>query len=342
MGGATAGRSSGAGWDRRVERGGGAGPPGGVGRRGGPPEAVVSGWVECVPNFSEGRDEGVLRAIEAAFTSVAGAHLLDVHADASHHRSVFTVAGTLGAVSEAAFRAVRVAVERIDLTQHTGEHPRMGAADVVPLVPLDGVTVQECVDVATQLAERIGAELDVPVFLYGTAATAEERRLLPNLRRGEFEGLRTTLGRTVAQTTDYGPNRIHPTAGATAVGVRSFLVAYNVFLESGDRSLAERIARQVRTSSGGPPGMQAKGFQVDGRAQVSMNLFDLAVTTPVRAFAAVTAAAAELGVGVAESEVVGLLPERAIDAAREAELRLRSPLREYLLEPKLRELGLRI
>jgi glutamate formiminotransferase/formiminotetrahydrofolate cyclodeaminase len=296
---------------------------------------MTSPLVECVPNFSEGRDQAVLDALRAAIVTVAGVRLLDVQADSSHHRSVFTFVAPPVAAVEAAFRAIRVATARIDLTKHAGEHPRMGATDVVPFVPVRGVTMDDCVALATQLAERVGGELAVPVYLYAKAARRAERERLPDIRKGEFEGLRGRIGTDPAAEPDFGPKRIHPTAGATAIGARPFLVAYNIYLETGDVAIAKEIAKTIRTSSGGLPAVQASGFDVGGQAQVSMNLLDIDVTSPATAFAAVETEARRRGVGVTRSEVVGLIPERGILGAGAALLKLPDAA-EHLLEARIR------
>jgi len=292
--------------------------------------------VECVPNFSEGRDPEVLDALRSAILSVSGVALLDVQADAAHHRSVFTMIGPPEAVAEAAFRAIRVARDRIDLNRHRGEHPRMGAADVVPFVPVQDVSMEQCVDLARRLGERVGRELEIPVFLYARAATRPDRESLPAIRKGEFEGLREQIGKDPAKLPDFGPPRIHPTAGCTAIGARPFLVAYNIYLETSDVGLAHRIAKTIRTSSGGLPAVQAKGFDVGGQAQVSMNLLDIDVTSPARVFAEVSGQAAASGVAVARSEIVGLIPERAIWDAAARYLKLQDPVEPHLLEAKVR------
>ncbi|MGH7548443.1 MAG: glutamate formimidoyltransferase [Gemmatimonadales bacterium] len=291
--------------------------------------------VECVPNFSEGRNHETLDALRAAITSVPGTHLLDVEADASHHRSVFTFVARPEAALEAAFRAMRVATERIDMTSHQGEHPRMGATDVVPFVPVRDVTMDECVALAQRLAERAAAELGIPIFLYAKAAVRPERERLPDIRKGEFEGLRERIGTDPAADPDVGPRRIHPTAGATAIGARPFLVAFNIYLDTGDAQVAREVAKQIRASSGGLSAVQASGFQVDGAAQVSMNLLDIDVTPPAAVFAAVEAEARRRGVGIVKSEVVGLTPERGILGAGAAYLKLDDPS-GHLLEAKLR------
>jgi len=297
---------------------------------------VAAALVECVPNFSDGRNQAVLDALREAIARVPGVRLLDTQADASHHRSVFTLVAPPDAAVEAAFRAMQVATARIDLTTHRGEHPRMGATDVVPFVPVRGVTMDDCVQLARQLAERVGRELAIPVFLYARAATRPERERLPDIRKGEFEGLRERIGTDPAADPDFGPKRIHPTAGATAIGARPFLVAYNIYLDATDVGLAKAIAKRIRTSSGGLPAVQASGFLVDGQAQVSMNLLDIDVTPPAAVFAAVEAEARARWVGVVRSEVVGLIPERAVLGAGAALLKLPDAA-DHLLEAKIRE-----
>src|SRR6266516_1100530 len=286
--------------------------------------------VECVPNFSEGRDPATIDARRAAIRAVPGVHLLDVQTDASHNRSVFTFVAPPAAAVEAAFAAMRVATQRIDLTRHTGEHPRMGATDVVPFVPVSGVTMEECVALAKTLGEQAGRELAIPVFLYAKAAMRPEHERLPDIRKGEFEGLRDR-----DLDPDFGPRRVHPTAGETAIGARPFLVAFNVYLDTQDIAVAKDIAKQISTSSGGLPGVQASGFIVDGLAQVSMNLLDIDITSPAVVFNAIKVRAEKQGVAVQKSEIVGLIPERAIIGAAEAALRL-SDAASHVLETKIR------
>lgn len=292
--------------------------------------------VECVPNFSEGRDRATIDALRAAIVAVPGVRLLDVQSDAAHHRSVFTFVAPPGGAAEAAFQAIRVATERIDLTRHRGEHPRMGATDVVPFVPVRDATMDDCIALARRLGERIGTELEIPVFLYARAASRPERERLPDIRKGEFEGLRDRIGSDPAADPDFGPRRAHPTAGATAVGARPFLVAYNIYLDTSDVATAKQVAREVRTSSGGLPAVQASGFMVDGLAQVSMNLLDIDVTPPAAVFAAVAAAATRLGIDVQRSEIVGLIPERALLGAAAASLKL-PDAGDHILEAKILE-----
>jgi len=291
--------------------------------------------VECVPNFSEGRDPTTLEALKHAIIRVSGVRLLDVQADAAHNRSVYTFVAPPDAAVEAALGAMRVATERIDLTRHRGEHPRMGATDVVPFVPVRDVTMDDCVVLAQRLGERAARELGLPIYLYARAATRPERERLPDIRKGEFEGLKQRIGKDPAADPDFGPKRIHPTAGATAVGARPFLVAFNIYLDSSDVSIAKEIARGVRTSSGGLPAVQASGFEVEAKAQVSMNLLDIDTTPPATVFTAVERAARARGVEILKSEVVGLIPERALLGAGAAALKLPDP-GEHLLEAKIR------
>lgn len=296
---------------------------------------MPSPLVECVPNFSEGRDSAVIDVLRAALTSVPGVRLLDVQADPAHHRSVFTLVAPPAAAAEAAFRAIAVARQRIDLTTHSGEHPRMGATDVVPFIPVRDVTMDDCVALARALGERVGRELEIPVYLYARAASRPERERLPDVRKGEFEGLRLRIGTDATADPDFGPRRIHPTAGATAIGARPFLVAYNIYLASSDVTIAREIAKKIRTSSGGLPAVQASGFDVGGRAQVSMNLLDIDVTSPAAVFTAVKDLAAGRGVAIERSEVVGLIPERGILGAGTAMLQLPDAA-DHLLEAKIR------
>src|SRR5207245_2597369 len=255
--------------------------------------------------------------------------------DPSHNRSVFTLVARPDAAVEAAFRGMRVATQRIDLTKHRGEHPRMGATDVVPFVPVRDVTMEDCVALARGLGERAAAELSVPIYLYARAATRPERERLPDVRKGEFEGLKERIGKDPAADPDFGPKHIHPTAGATAVGARPFLVAFNIYLDSPDVSIAKDIAKKIRTSSGGLPAVQASGFDVAGKGQVSMNLLDIDTTPPITVFAAVEPMDRARGVDVLKSEVVGLIPERALRGAGVTALMMTVPA-GHLLEAKIR------
>lgn len=297
---------------------------------------MPSPLVECVPNFSEGRDPKILDALRAAITAVPGVRLLDVQADTAHHRAVFTFVAPPAAAVEAAFQGIALAAKLIDLTKHQGEHPRMGATDVVPFVPVRDVTMEDCVALARDLAARVGERLQIPVFLYAKAATRPERERLPDVRKGQFEGLRDRIGTDPAADPDFGPKRIHPTAGCIAIGARPFLVAYNIYLDTADVQIAKDIAKTVRTSSGGLPAVQASGFDVGGKAQVSMNLLDIDVTPPAVVFAKVEAEARARGVGIDRSELVGLIPERAIVGAGAALLKLPDAA-DHVLEAKIRD-----
>jgi glutamate formiminotransferase / 5-formyltetrahydrofolate cyclo-ligase len=270
--------------------------------------------VECVPNFSEGRRAAVIAAIRDA-AAVPGVTVLDVHADAAHNRMVLTFVGSPEAAAEAAFRCAERAAQLIDLREHRGEHPRIGATDVIPFVPVAGVSMADCVRLAERLGRRLADDLGLPVYLYAEAARRPERRWLPTVRAGEYEGLRETIGADPARTPDFGPARLGP-AGATAVGARPFLIAFNVNLATSDLGLAREIARAVRQSSGGLPAVQARGMATEDAdvVQVSMNLLDTEITPLHAAFEAVRARAEARGVAIARSEVVGLLPLRVVTA----------------------------
>jgi glutamate formiminotransferase/formiminotetrahydrofolate cyclodeaminase len=293
--------------------------------------------VECVPNFSEGRRPEVVARIRDAIAAVKGVHLLDVSSDQSHNRTVITFVVDVDHAVDAAFAGIKAAREHIDLTKHQGEHPRMGAADVVPFIPLEGSTMEDCIVLARSLGERVGRDLQIPVFLYERAATRPDRENLADVRRGEFEGLRDEIGVNPNRVPDFGPTRIHATAGAVAIGARPFLVAYNVYL--GDASnvpVAKEVAKAVRGSSGGLRYVKGLGLEVDGQAQVSMNLVDTDKTPLFRAFDTVKMEAEARGVSPTWSEIVGLVPERALfdTAARHIQLRNFNP--DIVLERKVR------
>ena len=269
--------------------------------------------VECVPNFSEGRRPEVINAIAERVRAAHGVHLLDRTSDRDHNRSVLTFAGPAGAVTEAMEAAVEEAIARIDMNGQEGQHPRIGAVDVIPFVPLGETTIDECVNLARAFGKRIADRFDLPVFLYAKAALRPDRVVLADIRRPQFEGLKELIA-VAGNEPDFGPPRLHPTAGAVAVGARPFLIAYNINLESPDIEVARRIARLVRESSGGLPRVQALGLYLDdlGCAQVSMNLLDHTVTPIWRAWEAVGAAAAADGVQLRESELIGLCPLAAL------------------------------
>ena len=295
--------------------------------------------VECVPNFSEGRRPEVIEALIQAAAGVPGATLLDREMDPDHNRSVLTLAGEPGPVAEAAFQMVKRAAELIDLNHHSGQHPRMGATDVVPFVPVEGMTLEDCAELARLTGRRIGEELAVPVFLYEAAATRPERVSLADVRRGEFEGLRDLIGRDETRAPDFGPSRIHPTAGATAVGARRFLVAFNANLNTGDVRVAKAIAAAIREQSGGLKHVRALGFSIEGgrRAQVSMNLVNTEATPIHRVLALVREEAARRGAAISGCEVVGLIPEYAMLDAAEHTLQLEGFRRDQVLELRLKQ-----
>jgi glutamate formiminotransferase/formiminotetrahydrofolate cyclodeaminase len=294
--------------------------------------------VECVPNFSEGRRPEVIAAIRDAIGAVNGVVILDVSSDVSHNRSVLTFVVPLEQAVEAAFAGVREARDRIDLRRHTGEHPRMGATDVVPFVPLENTTMEDCIALARELGERAGRELEIPVFLYERAASRPTRENLADVRRGEFEGLSTEIGSNPERDPDYGPKRVHPSAGATAVGARPFLVAYNIYLgPAANLPVAKKIAKAVRGSSGGFRDVKGLGLEVDSQAQVSMNLVDTERTPMHTVFDFVKAEAATHGVSVTWSEIVGLVPERALFDAATHHLQLAQFTQEQVLERRVRE-----
>lgn len=271
--------------------------------------------VECVPNFSEGRRPQVVAAIVAAVAAVPGTTVLDVQSDADHNRTVLTFVGEPEAVLEGAFQGARQAAELIDLNQHQGAHPRMGATDVVPFVPARSVTMDECVQLARRLGQRLGDELGIPVYLYEEAATRPERQNLADVRKGEFEGIRQLIGSDPAHAPDFGPHAMGP-AGATAVGARPFLIAFNVYLNSADVEIAKKIAKTIRHSSGGLRFVKALGLLVEGQAQVSMNLTDFRRTPLHVVVELIRREAARYGVMITRSELVGMLPQEALlDAA---------------------------
>lgn len=293
--------------------------------------------VECVPNFSEGRDAAVVDRIAQAIAAVEGVWLLARESDADHNRSVITFAGVPEAVLEGALAGVAEAVASIGLTKQRGVHPRIGAADVVPFVPVDGITMDECVRLAWRAGEEIWRRLGVPVYFYEAAARRADRVRLENIRRGQFEGLRDAVRVDPERRPDVGGPELHPTAGATVVGARKFLIAYNVNLATADVEIARRIARTIRTSSGGLPCVKAMGVMLASRnlAQVSMNLTDFE-TTPVHVvFEAVKREAARNGVSIAGSELIGLIPRKALEMAAGVDLQWENLRPDSILEQRI-------
>ena len=295
---------------------------------------MTSALVECIPNFSEGRRLPVIDAIQQAIAAVPGVLVLDRHADADHNRTVITFAGPPEAAGDAAFAAIRKAAELIDLDQHTGEHPRIGATDVVPFVPLSGCTMEECVALARRLGERVASELSIPVYFYEAAALRPERTNLENLRRGEYEGLRVAIETDPDRAPDVGPRRLGK-AGATVIGARAPLIAYNLYLTTDELGIAKKIAAAVRQSSSGLPFVKALGMLVEGRAQVSMNLTDYTRTPVARVVEAVRQEAERHGVGIHHAELVGLIPQAALIDAAQWYLQLDQFHPEQILESRL-------
>jgi glutamate formiminotransferase / formiminotetrahydrofolate cyclodeaminase len=295
--------------------------------------------VECVPNFSEGRDPQKVEGIIAALLAGPDIYLLDKELDADHNRSVITIVGTRESVGEAALRGIGRAAQLIDLNHHQGAHPRLGATDVVPFVPIAGVTLDDCVRLAESVAEQAWRRFGIPTYLYEAAARRPERRNLENIRRGQFEGLREEIQTNPERLPDFGEAAVHPTAGATVVGARKFLIAYNINLDTPDMAVAKSIAKRIRASSGGFPCVKAMGVELKARnlAQVSMNLTDFETTSMYTVFAAVSHEAAARGVGIVGSEIVGLVPRRALEDVAVHYLKLENFRPELILENRLEE-----
>jgi glutamate formiminotransferase len=294
----------------------------------------MSTLVECVPNFSEGRRKEVVDAIVDAM-KVDGVWLLDREMDADHNRCVITLVGNRDAIAEAAIRGVGKASELIDLTKHEGAHPRMGASDVVPFIPIDGVTIEDCVAISKHVAEEIWKRFQIPTYLYEASAQRPERQNLENIRRGQFEGIRDEIATKPERRPDFGDPRVHPTAGATVVGARKPLIAYNVFLNTTDVDIAKKVAKAVRFSSGGLRFVKGAGFAVRGLAQVSMNLTDFEQTPIARVFEYVKREAARYGVMPLSSEIVGLIPKKALEQAAEWFLQVENFDSSMILENRL-------
>lgn len=292
--------------------------------------------VECVPNFSEGRRPEVVDEIVKAIASVEGVKVLDCSSDADHNRSVITFVAPPETVGEGAFAGFAAAARLIDLTQHTGAHPRIGATDVCPFVPVKGVTMAECVAIARAVGQRVGEELRIPVYLYEAAATRPDRQNLADVRRGQYEGLREVIATDPERRPDFGPAEIGP-AGASAVGARQFLVAYNVYLTTANVEIAQTIAKAIRHLNGGFRHVKAIGLLVNGKAQVSMNLTDFTHTPIFRVVETIRREAARYGVAIESSELIGLIPQQALLDAAAWYLQLDNFSAEQVLENKLLE-----
>ena len=295
--------------------------------------------VESVPNFSEARRPEVIESIVAALEAggAGEVQVLDVSSDMDHNRTVVTLVGSPAGMEAALFAGIARAAQLIDLNHHTGEHPRLGATDVVPFIPLRGVGMADCIALARRLGERVGRELGLPVYLYEAAATRPERENLANIRKGEYEGLRAEIAVKPERAPDFGPKRLGP-AGATVIGARQFLIAYNLYLNTGDVAVAEKVARAVRHLSGGLRFVKAKGFLVNGQAQVSMNLTDFTRTPIARVQEAVKREAARYGCTVTRAELVGMIPQLALTDAAQWYLLLDNLTPEMIIENRLGEL----
>ena len=298
----------------------------------------MSGLVECVPNFSEGRDAQKLAKIIAEIESVDGVQLLDQEMDKDHNRAVVTFVGEPQPVLDAAFRAISKATELIDMEKHEGEHPRMGATDVIPFVPVSGVTIDDCVKLARSLGERVGNELEIPVYLYEAAATRPDRENLAEVRKGEYEGIKATIGTDPKRKPDFGPSKTHPSAGAVAIGARPYLIAFNVYLGTQNLQIAKNIANAVRDAQGGYRYVKAMGFEIKERrqVQVSMNLVNYEKTPIYRVYETIKREAERYGVPVVGSEIVGLTPLRAITRTADFYLGLENFKMNQVLEYRLK------
>ena len=288
--------------------------------------------VECVPNFSEGRDLKVINALYDAAKSVKSVKVFELEYNKDHNRNLFTIVGEPENVLASVYESIKVATKLIDMEKHSGEHPRIGATDVVPFVPVSGVSMEECIELAKKLGKKVGEELNVPVFLYEEAATKPENRNLADVRKGEYEGLKIKMNNP-----DFGPDKMHPTAGAVVIGARKYLVAFNVNLDTPDLEIAKKIAGIIREKNGGLPGVKALGFEVDGLAQVSMNLVDYQKTNFDQAYRAVEAEAEKLGVKIKSSEIYGMIPLESLTAAVKSTFMAETFKQDQVLEKKLWE-----
>lgn len=305
------------------------------------PEGAVSGMptnmdqiIECVPNFSEARRPEVVEAIVAAIASAPGVQLLNISSDSDHNRTVVTFVGDAAAVAAGAFNGIAKAAQLIDLDQHTGEHPRLGATDVVPFIPIRNATMEDCVGLARALGERVGRELGIPVYLYESAATRPDRENLENIRRGQYEGLKSEIETNPDRRPDFGPQKL-PRAGATVIGARPFLIAYNIYLNTADVAVANRVARAIRNSSGGLRFIKALGLLVEGQAQVSINLTNFKKTPIPRVTELARREAARYGASIVRSELVGMIPQQALVDAAQWYLQLDGLQDDQIFENKL-------
>lgn len=290
--------------------------------------------VECVPNFSEGRDKKKINSIfDAAKTS--GVKVFELEYNADHNRMLFTIVGSPDEVLESVFASIKKATELIDMNKHKGEHPRIGATDVVPFVPVSGISMEECVAQSNKLAKKVADELKIPVFMYEASAKREEYRNLADIRKGEYEGLSTEI--ELERRPDYGPAKMHPTAGAMVVGARKYLIAYNVNLDTSDVNIAKEVAKKIREKDGGLKAVKALGFEVDGLAQVSMNLVDFEVTNFDIVYTEIEKEAGKLGVKIKNSEIYGMIPLEALVAVVRSTFKADGFKVDQVLETKIYE-----
>jgi glutamate formiminotransferase len=298
-------------------------------------------YIECIPNFSEGKNKKVIESFAQVISS-SGNFILDKESDENHNRSVITVVGNKETLIQGMFNAIELASKLIDLNFHKGEHPRIGAVDVVPFVPLKGASMQDCIDLAINLGKKVGDEISIPVYLYGEAARKPDRKDLANIRRGQFEALKEELGKNPERIPDFGPNKIHSTAGAIAIGARFFLIAYNINLSTSDINIAKEIAKRIRTSSGGLPHVKAIGVELKSRGivQVSMNLTDYRVTPIIKVYEEVEKLTKLYNTSIIESEIIGLIPQEAIDKNVIDRIKLKNFSEEQIIENKLKQLGI--
>lgn len=288
--------------------------------------------MECVPNFSEGRDSDVINAIFDAAKAVKSVKVFELESNKDHNRCLFTIVGEPEDVLASVYESIKVATKLIDMEKHVGEHPRIGATDVVPFVPVSGVSMEECVELAKKLGKMVGEELGIPAFLYEEAASRPENRNLADVRKGEYEGLKVKMNQP-----DFGPDKMHPKAGAVVIGARKYLVAFNVNLDTPDVKIAKDIASKIREKDGGLPGVKALGFLVDGKAQVSMNLVDYEKTNFDTAFNAVKKLADEMGIGIKSSEIYGMIPLESLVSAIKNTFKADTFRSDQVLEKKLYE-----
>lgn len=297
----------------------------------------MSKLIECVPNFSEGRNKKVIDAISSAAAKIKGIRIFEVESDKSHNRCLFTIVGEPEKVMDSVYESINVATKLIDMRKHKGEHPRIGATDVVPFVPISGVTVKECIALARKLGKKVAEELGIPVYLYEDAATRPNMINLADVRKGEYEGLKEEIGINPERHPDFGPLKMHETAGAMVIGARKYLVAYNVNLDTKDVTLAKKIAQKIREKDGGLPGVKALGFDVDGFAQVSMNLVDFEKTNFDEVYRAIEKDAETHGVSIKSSEIYGMIPLESMVRAVKKTFKADTFKSDQVLEKRLYE-----